>query len=208
MGAAEGEKVLRWRLMVQQLMACSCNWGCPCSFQSPPTYGKCDGVLAFRVAEGTYGRIPLGGLKWTLAASWPGPIHEKGGRGIVYIDEHARGEKRDALEAIALGKAGGPPGIFMPTVTAGLEVRPGRIDFNFAGKKSSFQVADEVRVEFEAIRTITGAESFPSVALPTGMLTKKEDFYSAALFRVRTDGLSFEYPNRHASFFEATWRGP
>ena len=28
----------KWKLQVEQLMACNCNWGCPCSFDAPPTY--------------------------------------------------------------------------------------------------------------------------------------------------------------------------
>jgi len=32
----------KWKLQVEQLMACNCNWGCPCSFDAPPTYGRCE----------------------------------------------------------------------------------------------------------------------------------------------------------------------
>ena len=29
----------KWRLELEHAMACNCNWGWPCSFESPPTYG-------------------------------------------------------------------------------------------------------------------------------------------------------------------------
>src|SRR2546430_3051913 len=45
----------KWKLKVEQLMACNCNWGCPCSFDAPPTYGKCETALAYRIAKGSYG---------------------------------------------------------------------------------------------------------------------------------------------------------
>jgi len=36
----------KWRLKVEQLRACNCNLGRPCSFDSPPTYGNCETSLA------------------------------------------------------------------------------------------------------------------------------------------------------------------
>src|SRR5438034_1374458 len=41
----------KWKLKVEQLMACNCNWGCPCSFDAPPTYGKCETALAYRIGD-------------------------------------------------------------------------------------------------------------------------------------------------------------
>ncbi|MCH7940236.1 MAG: DUF1326 domain-containing protein [Candidatus Marinimicrobia bacterium] len=35
-------ETLKWTLDVEFLMACNCDWGCPCGFQAPPTYGKCE----------------------------------------------------------------------------------------------------------------------------------------------------------------------
>jgi len=45
----------KWRLKMEQLMACNCSWGCPCSFDSIPTYGTCEAALAYRVVDGSYG---------------------------------------------------------------------------------------------------------------------------------------------------------
>src|SRR5438128_803235 len=56
----------RWRVKVEQLMSCSCNWGCPCSFNAPPTYGNCEAALAYRIVKGTHGGVALDGLKWIL----------------------------------------------------------------------------------------------------------------------------------------------
>ncbi|MGH2544702.1 MAG: DUF1326 domain-containing protein, partial [Ardenticatenaceae bacterium] len=103
-------KPIRWKLRVEHLMACNCNWGCPCAFNAPPTYGTCEAALGYRVVEGKYGDVALDGLQWVAAVAWPGPIHEGQGRGNVYLDARAEGAQRDALEAIATGQAGGPIG--------------------------------------------------------------------------------------------------
>src|SRR5438046_10164736 len=92
-------------------MACNCNSGCPCSFDAPPTYGKCETALAYRIAKGKYGGVTLDGLKFILVAGWPEAIHLGQGRGVLFLDAQATGPKREALEATATAKAGGPMNI-------------------------------------------------------------------------------------------------
>ncbi len=199
----------KWKLRVQSLMACNCNWGCPCSFESPPTYGMCETALAYRVVEGIYGGISLDSLKWVLAATWPGPLYERGGRGMVFLDSRANPAQREALQAIATGKAGGPIGIFMSTITNGLNVRTGRIEFKYDDKHSRFSVEEAIHVAFEAIRNpVTNEEHVASILLPTGMLTKREDAFSAREFSVEVGQFNFSYPGRNALAFTNTWRGP
>lgn len=202
-------KPATWKLKIEHLMACNCNWGCPCSFEAPPTYVTCEAALGYRVVEGKYGDVTLDGLMWVLAAVWPGPLHERNGRGVVYLDSRAKGAKRDALEAIATGKAGGPIGIFMSTVTNGLAVQSARLEFTYDGKLSHFSADDLVEVEFEPIRNpVTGAEHIASISLPTGMLTRREDCFSAKTFNVKTGELNYSYPSRNALASTHTWRGP
>ena len=52
-----------WRLEHEHAMGCNCNWGCPCSFESPPTYGTCEAALAYHIVKGSCGRTgTLGAL--------------------------------------------------------------------------------------------------------------------------------------------------
>src|SRR2546429_4866036 len=91
----------KWKLKVEQLMACNCNWGCPCSFDAPPTYGKCETALAYRIAKGGYGGGAPDGLKFILVPAGPKTIHPGHGRGGLCLDAQATGPKRGALAAIA-----------------------------------------------------------------------------------------------------------
>ena len=43
------------------LGACSCAWGCPCSFEARPTQGFCEGHYAWHIEEGHYQGTPLAG---------------------------------------------------------------------------------------------------------------------------------------------------
>ena len=201
-----GEK---WTLEVEHAMGCNCNWGCPCSYQSPPTYGTCEAALVYRIRDGKYGDVPLNGLCWLTAAAWPGPLHELNGRAVVFIDERADEAQRGALTEIATGRAGGPIGLFMGTVTAGIEVRIAKIKFDANGKNSSFSVESHVKVEFEPIRNpVTGEEHHVSTLLHTGMLNKQEDHYSVRALDVDADGITFSYRGRNAFTSLATWQGP
>src|SRR5438876_820246 len=130
----------KWKLKVEQLMACNCNWGCPCSFDAPPTYGKCETALAYRIAKGRYGGVALDGLKFILVAAWPKAIHLGHGRGILFLDAQATGPKREALEAIATAKAGGPMNIYMSMMTEPPEVRTARIEFRVIGERGEHTV--------------------------------------------------------------------
>ena len=199
----------KWKLKVEQLMACNCNWGCPCSFDAPPTHGKCETALAYRIAKGSYHGVVLDGLKFILVAAWPKAIHLGHGRGVLFLDAQATGPKREALEAIATSKAGGPMNIYMSMMTEPPEVRTARIEFRFIGKRSRFRIGDRVRVEFEPMRNpVTGEDHFLIGKLPTGLFTKSEEFFSAKNFRVAVKGFQFDYPGRNAILAASTWRGP
>jgi hypothetical protein len=40
--------------------SCNCDYGCPCQFESRPTYGHCDGFEVIRIDRGYFGDVPFG----------------------------------------------------------------------------------------------------------------------------------------------------
>jgi len=199
----------KWALTVEHVIACNCDWGCPCIYESRPTPGYCEGVVAWRVLEGAIEGIDLSGANWVTAVKWPGAIHEAGGRATVFIDESVTPAQRSLVEALATGQAGGPLKIFMGTCDAGIEVRSGKVIWNFQGKTSSVRVEGAIAVDLEAIRNpVTGEEHFVSVDLATGLMNQREDFFSARELKVGADGIRFEYTGRHAATSVAKWTGP
>src|SRR5437016_14538332 len=89
----------KWKLKVEQLMACNCNWGCPCSFDAPPTYGKCETALAYRIAKGSYGGVAPDGLKFILVAAWPQAVPLGHGRGVPFPQAKATGPEPEPAAA-------------------------------------------------------------------------------------------------------------
>jgi hypothetical protein len=52
----------KWRMEGTLLGARSCDWGCPCSFDAPPTRGFCEGTYAWHIERGRFGEVSLDGL--------------------------------------------------------------------------------------------------------------------------------------------------
>jgi hypothetical protein len=53
-----------------EFINCNCAWGCPCQFNSLPTYGDCRALGFGQIEQGRYGDVPLDGLRW--AYCWLG----------------------------------------------------------------------------------------------------------------------------------------
>lgn len=153
--------VPRWSLRGDWFDVCKCNIPCPCTFAQPPTFGDCDGVLAFHVREGRYGRVRLDGLNLVMVGYFNGNIWA-GAKvtGAIFMDARANEQQREALQAIFGGRAGGWPGEFAKLFSEirGVEVAP-----------IAFEVADDLaywRVEvpgkaIAAAEALTGPTSVP-----------------------------------------------
>ena len=96
-----------WYLKGQVLVACNCDWGCPCNFNALPTTGKCEGGWIWHVEDGAFGGVRLDGLNFSVFVNWPAAIHEGNGEGVVMIDERANGAQREKIEMLVGGKVGG-----------------------------------------------------------------------------------------------------
>ncbi len=59
---------VRWRMKGQYVKNCSCDAGCPCDFNQAPTRHVCETVVAMNIVEGSYGTVPLSGMKWAAVA--------------------------------------------------------------------------------------------------------------------------------------------
>jgi hypothetical protein len=99
----------KWFFDADYLQTCNCDYGCPCEFSAPPSRGFCEGLCVWRIEKGEHDGLALNDLGLGLAVKWPGAIHEGNGTALVFVDEKASAQQRDALLEIASGKAGGLP---------------------------------------------------------------------------------------------------
>lgn len=93
-----------WYLRGRELINCNCDYGCPCQFAAPPTYGNCEMVAGYLFDAGRYGEVDLAGTRAAAAYQWPGATHEGNGRMQVIVDAAATPVQRDALLSILHGR--------------------------------------------------------------------------------------------------------
>ena len=159
----------KWHLAGKVLVACNCDWGCPCNFNARPTTGKCEGGWTWQVERGHYGDVRLDGLCLSVYANWPGAIHEGNGEALHSSRrarrrgaacghrDAARRKDRRAMGNARLDMAEGARAVrrcVRPCVRWG---------------RTRAKCGDYVEVECEPIRNpVSGAESHPGITLPEG----------------------------------------
>lgn len=197
----------RWEMSGTILIACNCDYGCPCNFNAPPTYGDCEGGWIWHVETGHYGQVDLGGARFSLFADWPGAIHEGGGRAVAYFDERLEENQRAALEELLCGRAGGPWGIFVNTYELD-GPHPLPHDIELDADRSVARVGEVAELRTEPIRNpVTGAEVSSTVLLPSGLVAQRAAMLSSAVFRV-DDGVAYDHSGKYAAAGDFRYAGP
>ncbi len=196
-----------WELKGTVTLACNCDFGCPCNFNARPTQGHCEGEWTWHVAAGRYGDTKLEGLNFTLAADWPGAIHEGNGVALILIDERANEAQRRALERLVRGEAGGPWAILSHTLATvhGPKFVPYHVKLD--GLRSSVRAGAELELEMQPIRNpVTGAEVHPRILLPEGFVWKDGSVGASKVFRVR-DGIAYDHSGKYAALSPFEYAG-
>lgn len=188
----------KWFFDADYLQACNCEYGCPCEFQAPPSQGFCEGVGAWKIAQGKYGGVSLDGLGLAFAARWPKAIHLGNGTAALFFDERASPEQRDALMQIATGQAGGMPfEIIVTTLSNVLPPQYVPFTFNLNGKSSSAKVGDGISIGLTPIKNpVTGAPESTRIDHETGFIFKGAEVVAAETCVASVSGLSFSWPNK------------
>ena len=201
----------KWHIQGDYVLACNCDYGCPCNFNARPTMGFCQGAVAFKVAQGAYGGVKLDGLTAAVAVKWPGAIHEGNGVAAIFIDESASPKQRDAVAKIVSGEAGGAPwAIFATTWTHVLGPYFEDVEIKVAGKDSVVSVGERLRCVFLPIRNpVTKAEALPKVVLRQGFVAHELDQYTLKEFWVHASPeLQFAHPGKCGELAKIRWQGP
>jgi hypothetical protein len=156
-------EIPKWKASGDWFDVCKCSVPCPCEFAQSPTYGDCDGVLAYHIKNGHYGETSLDGLNMLALGYFKGNIWDGNTKAnfAFFIDERADQKQRHALEMIFTGKAGGFMANFAKLIG---EVR----GTNFAPVK--FEVAEDLAywsVEIPG-KVIAKAEALTGPMTPPG----------------------------------------
>ena len=188
-----------WNLAGRVVIACNCDWGCPCNFNARPSRGNCEGGWIWSIEKGAIDGVPVGTLGVALYANWPGAIHEGGGRAVAYLDDRADERQQAALIKLLRGEIGGPWGIFSKTYELA-PPEPATFEFHLADYDTRVRIGDAVEVEVEAIRNpVSHAEVHPEIVLPEGLVLNSGKLAASRVFRLRSN-VSYDHSGQYAAF--------
>ena len=199
---------VKWAMQGTLLQGCNCDYGCPCNFNARPTYGHCEGTWSGFIDQGNYGDTSLAGLNFTMIGDWPAAIHEGNGECQILIDEQANQQQREGLLTILKGEAGPPWSILKNTFGTYYEPQFVSYDTKLEGANSSVKAGEFFELEMEPIKNpVTGAEAFPGVVLPQGLLYRESTRTSCKTFRAK-GSINYEYSGTDAAFSPFSWGSP
>lgn len=208
----------RWNLSGDWFDVCKCKIPCPCAFAQTPSYGDCDGVLAYHIKSGQYGNVSLDGLNIVALADFQGNIWAGNTKAniAVFFDELANDEQREALNMIFTGKAGGFMAEFAKLIgeVRGIEYAPVKVEVANDLSQWSAEIPGKVIAKGEAL---TGPMTPPGKRVQTVNLPGSEvgpgtvaTWGRAVVDEVNAPEVRYEWKrtgrsSKHISF---NWSGP
>lgn len=143
-----------WQLAGTYLEACNCEVICPCRTiggrrGGRSTFGTCLGALSWAIEEGRAGEVELAGLRVVLASHYEDDEPGSPWDFVLYLDERASDEQRDALQRIFTGKLGGTPLSQFPWAFKAsnlLAVRSVPIELDHSPRQGWFRAGTQVTV--------------------------------------------------------------
>lgn len=133
---------MSWRIRGSYVESCNCDAICPCRrVNGAPggrsTHGVCTGVLSWLIDEGDADGVDVSGLPVAIAMSYDDDEPGSPWTWLLYLDEAASDEQRDALEGIFSGRLGGDAAAHFP----------------WTWKESRYRGARTVRIEVDHTRS-------------------------------------------------------
>jgi len=189
-----------YELQGRLLEVCTCNVICPCWVGEDPDGGKCDGLIAWHIDQGSINGVDVSGLTVATLNHIPGNVLKKGTwRTVVYLNDTATPQQQDALLQVWTWKLGGPVADLIQLVgeVMGLERVP--IDFRIEGGKGTVRIGSAVEAELVPLQGATGATTlhdsvFSTIPGSPAFLAK------APVYRAKAPnyGFEIELQNRNA----------
>lgn len=150
-----------WALRGEYVENCSCDLFCPCLLgprdpvralpTATPTFGSCDLPAIFHVEAGSFDGVTLEGLTVALAIHIPGRMADGNWRVASYFPAAATEAQRRALEAVFLGRTGGPMARVASIVSEWREPRVVPISYRASGSRRQVAIPGVLDIEVDGV---------------------------------------------------------
>ena len=198
-----------YHLKGELLGACSCDWGCPCNFEAPPTTGFCEGMYVWHIREGTIGAVIVSGLTIAWGAHSPAAVHLGSLTGVWVFDQRATPLQREALEDLVTRNPDAVPfAIFASLTTTLLGVHLAPFDLALDGRRSRLQVPGFIDLVLVPMTNpVTGEEEPATLLKPKGFTSQRQELCASTVFKLSAGGLRFDHSGKYAEYSEFEYRG-
>lgn len=197
-----------YRVKAESIEACNCQHGCNCQFGGFPNEGKCEFIIGYEIKDGSFGAVPLNGVRAVVAAKYPNAIHEGNGRVVLFVDERATDEQAAALSTILSGKMGGMPWEALAGTISQFD-GPIRmpVEIDAAGERSRVRVDGAVDLALVPLRNpVTGADKEVHIVYPTGgFFWDDAKIATTETMRAVHGDFRLEWPGCYAAAAEVNW---
>ena len=150
---------MAYELEGRLLEVCTCNVLCPCWVGEDPDNGTCDGVLAWRVDQGTVDGTNVSGHTLVILTHIPGNILQGNWRVRVYVDDQASPEQKEALLNVWTGKLGGPVADLAKLVGEVIAIEQVPITFEVKGVDGTLKVGKAIDTGLKPFQGATGKDT-------------------------------------------------
>ena len=174
-------------------------------FSQNCTYERCRGYWALRIDEGTFGGVSLAGTRALIAFDSPQRMIDGGWLQTIIIDEAASDAQRRALEAILMGRAGGPWEKLATFVGARQPTEFRAINVEDEGPVKRATIVDRLKTVVTQIRgrdkskPVLFENIFNQIHAPTQVIALGDSEYDDGVVTFRTAG-------SHGLFSHFEWR--
>jgi hypothetical protein len=148
---------VKYSLQGTLLEACSCGVLCPCWVGADPDGGTCNAVVAYHFDKAEIDGVDVSGLNLVNIVFLPGNVLTPGSWQIVmYLDESASQEQRDAIVAAYSGKLGGPLADLAGLIGEVKAVETANIEHSVSGGIGKLRIEGVIEAEMEPFRSADG----------------------------------------------------
>jgi len=185
---------------------CSCDWGCPCNFEAPPTKGFCEGGGIWHIEQGHYRGVQLDGLRLGGFAHSPAALHLGNVTLLVLVDERADAQQRAAIEAMFPTTP--PFSIFYSLTSTFLGFHYVPIEVQLNGTRSRVTIPGTLELALAPIiNPVTGEEEPATLLKPKGFTSQLQELCATAVLRFTKEGLSYDHSGKYGEFSPFEYKG-
>ena len=138
------------------LEACSCAGPCPCWVSDDPDGGSCDAFNTYHIDHGQLSGIDVSGLSLIGLVQIPGNVLAGNWREVLYIDDKATLEQREALPAAFTGRLLRPLAELATLIGDQVAVQYAPIEHKIVNGSDTLHVDDQIMATIEPYRDREG----------------------------------------------------